>query len=278
MFSTEFSFRKRKKYKSINNILIVDLRFGDTIEQMKLIPNKSIDCIICDLPYGTTSCKWDNIIPLEELWQQYKRIIKDNGAILLFASQPFTSFLVTSNINMFKYDFCWDKKKLSGMLNAKKQPLRSHEDILVFYKKLPTYNPQMRYDGKKTGIKKHIINSEVYRKTNKITNYVDDGSRYPTSLIKNINGVIGNSKEKLPHPTQKPILLLEYLILTYSNENDTILDNTFGTCTTGVACVNLDRNFIGIENNEYYFDISKNRLQEKRKEKQFKLIINKIIK
>ena len=232
-----------------------EILLGDCLELMKDIPNVSIDMILCDLPYGTTACKWDTIIPFDKLWEQYERIIKPNGAIVLTASQPFTSALVMSNPKIFKYDFSWDKKKLSGILNAKKQPLRRHEDILVFYKSLPTYNPQMRYDGKKKGIKYHIVDSENYRKTEIVNKYADDGSRYPTSIIDNINGVIGNSKEKLPHPTQKPIALFEYLIKTYTNENDLVLDNTAGSGTTAIACLNTNRQFIVMEKEQKYYDI-----------------------
>ena len=232
-----------------------EILLGDCLELMKDIPNGSIDMILCDLPYGTTACKWDTIIPFDKLWEQYERIIKPNGAIVLTASQPFTSALVMSNPKIFKYDFSWDKKKLSGILNAKKQPLRRHEDILVFYKSLPTYNPQMRYDGKKTGIKYHIVDSENYKKTEIVNKYADDGSRYPTSIIDNINGVIGNSKEKLPHPTQKPIALFEYLIKTYTNENDLVLDNTAGSGTTAIACLNTKRQFIVMEKEQKYYDI-----------------------
>ena len=232
-----------------------EILLGDCLELMKDIPNGSIDMILCDLPYGTTACKWDTIIPFDKLWEQYERIIKHNGAIILFGSQPFTSALVMSNTKIFKYDFSWDKKKLSGVLNAKKQPLRRHEDILVFYKSLPTYNPQIRYDGKKTGIKYHIVDSENYRKTEIVNKYADDGSRYPTSIIDNINGVIGNSKEKLPHPTQKPVALFEYLIKTYTNENDLVLDNTAGSGTTAIACLNTKRQFIVMEQEQKYYDI-----------------------
>ena len=232
-----------------------EILLGDCLELMKDIPNGSIDMILCDLPYGTTACKWDTIIPFDKLWEQYERIIKHNGAIILFGSQPFTSALVMSNTKIFKYDFSWDKKKLSGVLNAKKQPLRRHEDILVFYKSLPTYNPQIRYDGKKTGIKYHIVDSENYRKTEIVNKYADDGSRYPTSIIDNINGVIGNSKEKLPHPTQKPVALFEYLIKTYTNENDLVLDNTAGSGTTAIACLNTNRQFIVMEKEQKYYDI-----------------------
>lgn len=234
---------------------------GDCLEVMKSIPDASVDAIITDPPYGTTACKWDSVIPFDLMWEQLNRIIKPNGAIVLFGSQPFTSNLIMSNPKLFKYDFSWDKKKVTGILNCKKQPLRRHEDILIFYKSLPTYNPQMRYNGKKTGIKYQVVNSENYRKTSVETKYIDDGTRYPTSIIGNINGVIGNSKEKLPHPTQKPVALIEYLIKTYTNENETVLDFTMGSGTTGVACKNLNRNFIGIEMDDKYFELAKNRIE-----------------
>jgi site-specific DNA-methyltransferase (adenine-specific) len=235
---------------------------GDCLEVMPSIPDKSIDMILCDLPYGTTACKWDTIIPFEPLWAQYERIIKDNGAIVLTASQPFTSALVMSNLKLFKYDFVWDKKKLSGILNAKRRPLRKHEDILVFYKNYGTYNPQMEYNGKTTGISHHCVASESYRNTDTVTRYKDDGSRYPTSVISNIPGVIGNSNEKLAHPTQKPVALFEYLIKTYTNEGETVLDNCIGSGTTAIACINTRRNYIGIEKDKTYYDIAVKRIAE----------------
>ena len=240
--------------------IMIDLRLGDCLEVMKTIEDNSIDAIITDPPYGTTACKWDSVIPFDFMWEQLNRIIKPNGAIVLFSAQPFTSALVMSNPKMFRYDYTWDKKKLTGVLNAKKMPLRRHEDICVFYKKLPTYNPQKKYNGKKTGIKKHIVNSENYSKTDKINTYKDDGSRYPTSIIDSINGVINNSKEKVKHPTQKPILLMEYLIKTYTNEGETVLDFTMGSGTTMVACKNTNRHGIGIEKEEKYFKIAKERI------------------
>ena len=233
---------------------------GDCLDVMPTLPGKSVDMILCDLPYGTTACKWDTVIPFKPLWMQYKRLIKDNSAIVLFGSQPFTSALIMSNLKMFKYDFSWDKKKLTGILNAQKRPLRRHEDILIFYKSLPTYNPQMRIDGKKTGIKLHSVNSENYRETEITTTYIDDGSRYPTSLIDNIGGVINNSKEKVKHPTQKPVALFEYLIKTYTNEGDTVLDNCAGAGTTAIACLNTNRNYILIEKEKEYIDIINKRI------------------
>lgn len=234
---------------------------GDCIEVMKQIPDGSVDAVITDPPYGTTACKWDNVIDFDLMWEQLNRVIKPNGAIVLFSSQPFTSALVMSNPKMFRYDYTWDKKKVTGFLNAKKMPLRRHEDICVFYKKLPTYNPQKTYNAKKTGIKKQKTDSENYGNVNKTMSYKDDGSRYPTSIISNINAVINNSKEKVKHPTQKPILLMEHLIKTYTNENETVLDFTMGSGSTGVACVKTNRSFIGIEMDDNYFNIASERIE-----------------
>lgn len=247
--------------------MTIDLRYGDTIEQMKLIPDKSIDAIICDLPYGTTACKWDSIIDLDLLWKQYKRIIKDNSAIVLTASQPFTTKLISSNYEMFRYEWIWEKTLFSNFALVKKQPAKLHENILVFYKKQPTYNPQMQegkpYTDKPRKRTMGVINDAIGMKK-AIEN---KGERYPSSVQKYSNGNNGTQ-----HPTQKPISLMEYLILTYTNENDTILDNTFGSCTTGIACINTNRNFIGIENNMDYFNISLKRVEEKRKEKDFNVV------
>jgi len=243
--------------------MIIDLRYGDTIEQMKLIPDKIIDAIICDLPYGTTACKWDAIIPFEKLWEQYERVIKYDGAIILTASQPFTSALVMSNPKMFKYTLVWDKVAVTNPMLAKKQPMRCHEDILVFYHKQPTYNPQMRVGVKwsRAGKKQHT--TDTLGQSTLFNNGSDESDiKYPKSILTFSNA----DKTKNIHPTQKPISLMEYLILTYSNENDIVLDNTFGSCTTGIACINTNRNFIGIENNLDYFNISLKRVEEKRKD------------
>ena len=242
---------------------MIDLRQGDCLEIMKDIPDKSIDAIICDLPYGTTACKWDSIIPFDKLWEQYKRIIKDNGAIVLFGSQPFTSALVMSNPKMFKYEWIWEKSKASNFLLAKKQPLKAHENILVFGKGSVVYYPQ-KTEGKpfNKGNRKHDngIATEVY---NKIPNagieiINEDGMRNPRSVQ---YFVTGESEGKL-HPTQKPLELMKYLIKTYTNEGDTVLDNTMGSGTTGIAAVNLNRKFIGIEMDEHYFEIAEKRINE----------------
>lgn len=227
---------------------------GDCLEVMKDIPDKSIDMILCDLPYGTTACKWDTIIPFEAMWEQYRRVIKDNGAIVLTASQPFTSALVMSNPKMFRYDLTWSKNAVTGFLNAKRMPLRSHEDILVFYKKLPTYNPQ-KTQGKP--YRKNMRGqTQIYGKFNEHRPENIDGLRNPTSIIHIHNG---NRSEKV-HPTQKPVALFEYLIKTYTNEGDTILDNCAGSGTTGIAARNLKRNFILIEKEPEYIEIINKRL------------------
>jgi len=231
---------------------------GDCLEVMKEIPDKSIDMILCDLPYGTTACKWDTIIPFEPLWEQYKRIIKDNGAIVLTASQPFTSALVMSNPDMFKYALVWDKVKGTGFLNARKQPMRNHEDILVFYKKSPVYNPQKTtgHTRKKSFRGKHL-QTEVYGKMKNDYQY-DSTDRYPRS----IQVFSTDTQNSSLHPTQKPVALFEYLIKTYTNEGDLVLDNCAGSGTTGVACKNLNRNFILIEKEQEYIDIIHKRLAQ----------------
>jgi len=234
---------------------------GDCLELMKDIPDGSVDMILADLPYGTTACKWDTIIPFEPLWEQYKRVIKDNGAIVLTASQPFTSALVMSNPKMFKYSWIW-KKQPVGFLNAKKMPMKSIEDVLVFYKKLPTYNPQ----GLSVYNKKSVNSSS---KSNKDKNsrmgiathnggalfgeYVQEYRNYPTQIL-------DFNKDYGYHPTQKPVALFEYLIKTYTNEGDLVLDNVMGSGTTGVACKNLNRDFIGIEKEPDYFKIAEERI------------------
>ena len=241
---------------------MIDLRLGDCLEVMRSIPDKSVDAIICDLPYGTTACKWDSVIPFEPLWAQYKRIIKDNGAIVLFGSEPFASMLRMSNLNQYKYDWTWDKVTARGHLVAKKRPMAQTESISVFYNKAPTYNPQM--------VKRPIDKIEVRKtteyarteliggKSNAPVNKVYD-EWYPKTIITISNA---GSSFKSVHPTQKPVALIEYLIKTYTNQGDTVLDNCMGSGTTGVACKNLGRNFIGIEQDANYFDIAKNRIYE----------------
>ena len=228
---------------------------GDCLELMKDIPDKSIDLILCDLPYGTTRNKWDAIIPFDKLWTQYNRIIKDNGAILLFSQMPFGANLIMSNPKMFRYEWIWEKDNATGFLNAKKMPLKIHENILVFYKYLPTYNPQMRTGFKpyKTVQGRHSSNYGDYEQGH-ITE--SNGERYPIDIVK-------FNKENGLHPTQKPVALLEYLVKTYTNEGDMVLDNCMGSGSTGVACKNTNREFIGIELDEKYFEIARNRLEDK---------------
>ena len=233
---------------------------GDCLEEMGSIPDKSIDMILCDLPYGTTACKWDTVIPFAPLWKEYERIIKLNGAIVLTASQPFTSALVMSNIKLFKYDLIWHKTHPKGHLNAKKMPMRAHESILVFYKKHGTYNPiktqgHVRKVARTNNYQKKA--DSVYGKQKDIERNYDATDRYPASVLIFNNE---NQTNRL-HPTQKPVALFEYLIRTYTNEGETVLDNCMGSGTTGVACKNLNRKFIGIEKDEKYFEIAKNRIE-----------------
>jgi DNA modification methylase len=230
-----------------------NLMHGDCLEMMKLIPAGSVDMVLADPPYGTTACKWDTVIPLEAMWAELKRVIKPNGVIVMTASQPFTSALVMSNPKMFKYCWVWDKDRSSGSLNANRMPLKYHEDVCVFYNKLPLYNPQMT-KGKminKGGAK----GGGVYGKT-KEKRYSSD-TYYPRSIqmFKGCHNMTGKV-----HPTQKPVALMEYLIRTYTNEGETVLDFTMGSGTTGVACVNTARKFIGIELDQGYFDIAKERI------------------
>jgi len=241
---------------------MIQLIKGECIEQMKQIPSGSIDAIITDPPYGTTRCKWDSVIPFEAMWEQLNRIIKPNGAIVLFGSQPFTSSLVMSNPKMFKYDWIWDKKRCTGFLNAKKQPLRNNETISVFYKKQPTYNPQpykKNTIGNMGKSKEH--QTDNYGKYNKVDNDNSNEFGYPRTILTQIPVINNLSKDKSGlHPTQKPVALMEYLIKTYTNEGETILDFTMGSGSTGVAAVNTNRNFIGIEMDEKYFEIAQKRI------------------
>jgi site-specific DNA-methyltransferase (adenine-specific) len=239
----------------------------DCLEGMKKIPDKSIDMILCDLPYGTTACKWDAIIPFEPLWEQYERVIKDNGAIVLTASQPFTTDLINSNRKIFRYDLKWDKVSTTGFLNARRMPLRRHEDVLVFYKKPPRYNPEMEVRGRvrnKGSYNKREGNGDMcYGKFQNIES--KNNTYYPTSII-----AISNAIQAKDHPTQKPVALFEYLIKTYTNEGETVLDNCMGSGTTAIACINTNRNYIGFEKEEKYYNIILDRIEKHTK--QLKLI------
>lgn len=239
----------------------IKLWHGDCLELMINIPDKSVDCIICDLPYevlnkGNKHAQWDKMLPLDRIWKQYNRVIKDNGAIILFGQGMFTAQLMMSNPKMWRYNLIYKKGNCtSGFLNARRMPLRNHEDIMVFYKKLPTYNPQMKVEDKA---------HERNRPSNKNSCYGDTGERVKTiSNEKFPLSVIDIPREFIVvHPTQKPVALIEYLIKTYSNECETILDNCMGSGTTGVACINTNRKFIGIEKEEKYFEIAKKRIEE----------------
>lgn len=233
---------------------------GDCLEIMPLLRDKSFDMILCDLPYGTTACVWDTIIPFEPLWEQYKRIIKDNGAIVLTASQPFTSMLVMSNLEWFKYEWIWRKTKATGFFDAKKRPLNDHENICVFYVGQPTYNPQMT-------LAKRIYNrgfvkrkkSDCYGKEKDFLQQ-EHGIRYPKRIIE-----IGNANTRgIVHPTQKPVALFEYLIKTYTNEGNIVLDNCIGSGTTAIAADRLKRRFFGIDIDPHWVEVSLNRLAEDR--------------
>ena len=234
---------------------MINLMKGDCLERMKEIESGSVDMVLADPPYGTTQCKWDSIIPLEPMWAQLKRIIKPNGAIVMTASQPFTSVLTCSNLPMFRYDWVYDKPAGTGFFNAKLMPLRSHESVLVFYSSLPTYNPQMTAGHKRKTSKKKVVTSECYGKDISLPSY-DSTERYPRSIQQ-----FSSDKQKGNyHPTQKPVALMEYLIKTYTNEGEIVLDFTMGSGSTGVAAKNLNRNFIGIELDEGYFNIAKERI------------------
>ena len=229
---------------------------GDCLERMKEIPDGSVDMVLADPPYGTTACKWDSVIPLEPMWVELKRIIKPNGAIVLFGSEPFSSFLRVSNISMFRYDWVWEKEQGIGFANANKMPMKKHEIVSVFYKKLPNYRPQGLQPFSKKVVRKETDVGEYMGKNGvSNTNYEQKYTNYPTSVLKFSRNKVGTI-----HPTQKPVALMEYLIKTYTNEGETVLDNCMGSGTTGVACKNLNRKFIGIEKDEKYFEIAQDRI------------------
>jgi site-specific DNA-methyltransferase (adenine-specific) len=241
----------------INNFNNGKIILGDCLDKMKDLSDKSIDLILCDLPYGVTACKWDSIIPFQPLWEQYERLIKDNGAIVLTATQPFTSALVMSNPKLFKYEWIWQKQQGTNPMMAKIMPMKIHENILVFYKNKPTYNPQYTHSTPYKGFSSDTSTiGEVYGKLKSKHRDNPTGQRYPISLIK------FNTERNGHHPTQKPLSLMEYLILTYTNEGDLVLDNCMGSGSTCVAATILNRNFIGIEKEDKYFKIAKSRLED----------------
>ena len=236
---------------------------GDCLERMKEIESGSVDMVMCDPPYGTTSCKWDSIIPLEPMWEQLKRVIKPNGAIVMTASQPFTSVLVASNLGMFKYEWIWEKSKASNFLLARKQALKAHENLLVFCLGTTPYFPQktlgkpFKGEGRsKKGSQTALVNN-VPNPTKRADN---KGDRFPRS----VQYFVTAESEGCLHPTQKPVALMEYLIKTYTNEGEAVLDFTMGSGTTGVACMNLNRDFVGIELDPGYFEIARQRIAEAR--------------
>jgi len=241
----------------------INLMQGDCLERMKEIPDGSVDMILTDPPYGTTACKWDSIIPLEPMWEQLKRVIKPNGAIVMTASQPFTSVLVCSNLDMFKHEWIWIKNRGSNFANTVREPMKEHESVLVFSVKKWTYNKQMQertgggLERSKYSFNDNGYDRELYRKFNGRSVDNMPQLRVPSSWQK-FNVACGSEKTK--HPTQKPIALMEYLIKTYTNEGETVLDFTMGSGTTGVACADLGRKFIGIELEQGYFDIAKERI------------------
>ena len=229
---------------------MTELYHGDCLEVMAGLPDGSVDMILCDLPYGTTACKWDTVIPFEPLWAQYRRIAKRNAAIVLTASQPFTSALGASNLEDLRYSWVWQKENATGHLNAKRMPMKLTEDVLVFYAEQPTYNPQGTRPCNK--VVRKGGNGLCYGASgNELLQTVEN---YPRNII-----IEARDPSKV-HPTQKPVALMEYLIRTYTNSGETVLDNTMGSGTTGVACMNTGRRFIGIERDETYFNIARSRI------------------
>ena len=235
---------------------MINLIKGDCLKKMKIIPDNYVDFICCDMPYGTTNCRWDTNIDLVSLWHEYQRITKDTAAIILFAQTPFDKVLGCSKLDLLRYEIIWEKTHPTGHLNAKKMPMKAHENILVFYKKLPTYNPQKTTGhSRKTAVKRGDKTPIYGKQTFNEISY-DSRDRYPRSVLT----LPSDKQTSKLHSTQKPLALIEWLIKTYSNEGDVVLDNCMGSGTTGVACKNLNRDFIGIEIDDGCFDIAKNRI------------------
>lgn len=238
----------------------IEIYNEDCLIGMDRIADKSVDCIICDLPYGSTKCTWDVIIPFDELWKHYRRIIKPNGAIVLFGQEPFSSYLRLSNIGWYKYDIYWEKERLTNIQQVKRRVGKTVECISVFYEKQCTYNPQMTvYEGPKrtNKVKNGTLGLLTDVHSKKVKEYNDNGKRYPTQIWKFKRDVLTSNL----HPTQKPLMLIEELVKTFSNEGETILDNCFGSGTTAIACLRTNRNFIGFELEKKYFDIAKDRIE-----------------
>ena len=232
----------------------MELKFGECLDKLTEISDASVDMILTDLPYGITACKWDSVIPLDKLWNEYHRVAKEKAPMVFTASQPFTTTLAYSNIENLRYEWIWEKPKGTNHMNAKIMPLKSHENILVFYKTKPTYNPQMTKGTPYGGFKSETSTiGEVYGKAKSVHRNNPEGTRYPKTILK-------FKQEKGLHPTQKPVPLMEYLIKTYTNEGDVVLDSTMGSGTTGVACLNTSRKFIGIEKDPIYFQKAQERI------------------
>ena len=258
----------------MNNMNYDYIKQGDCLELMKDIPDKSIDMILCDLPYGTTACKWDLVIPFDKLWEQYKRIIKDNGAIVLFGSEPFTSLLVCSNIKMFREELIWLKNKAGSGFNLDKKHQKIHENIIVFSKNNHTFNPQKwlisdkEFITQRKTFKEELVGNNIYGEAKRVRK-VDNGERNPLSIVScrvpftpQKSKTYSATVDLRLHPTQKPIELCEYLIKTYSNEGNVVLDNCMGSGTTCVACINTNRHYIGFELEEKYFSIAEDRIKK----------------
>lgn len=230
------------------------LILGECLEEISKLNDDCVDMILTDLPYGTTACKWDSIIPLEEMWKQFNKVCKENGAMVFTAQQPFTTTLAASNLNNFRYEWIWEKPQGTNPMNAKVMPLKSHENILVFYRKKPVYNPQMEKGKPYGGFTSNTSKiGEVYGSAKSKHRDNPEGTRYPKTVLR-------YKQEKGFHPTQKPVPLMEYMIRTYTNVGDTVLDATMGSGTTGVACINTNRKFIGIEQDEKYYGIAQKRI------------------
>ena len=233
------------------------LALGDCLEEMKNISDGSVDLLLTDLPYSITACKWDSMIPMDLLWEHYYRVCKENAAMVFTASQPFTTTLISSNLKHFRYGLVWEKPQGTNPFQAKIAPMKCHEDILVFYRKKPTYNPQMTQGAPYGGFSSDTAKiGEVYGNAKSKHRDNPEGTRYPRSVLRFAQERLGL------HPTGKPVPLMEYLILTYSNPGETVLDNCMGSGTTGVACHNTDRNFIGIEKDPTYYETAKNRIEQ----------------
>lgn len=243
--------------RPLERIVMPRLLLGDCLDLMDAIPDGSVDMVCCDMPYGTTNCRWDTALDLQRLWDQYRRVTKENAAIVLFAQTPFDKVLGCSNLPWLRYELVWEKTHPTGHLNAKKMPMKAHENILVFYNKLPTYNPQKTHGhARKTAVKRRD-DTPVYGEQDFIELPYDSTERYPRSVL-----TFPSDKQRSAlHPTQKPLALIEWLIATYTNEGDTVLDNCMGSGTTGEACKNLGRGFVGIELDQGHFETAQRRIE-----------------